>query len=204
MENPEKEITQVVKALTCAETPEGQKAAIEKYYAIDAGFRHPLCTVLSGPNSRNSILGIYQWYRVLSPEISLEVQSVTYNESKQELFLEVAQRFHIRWSPLQPSPARLIVHIVLTPSVDDPKLFVIALQEDFYHPEDLAALVVPPLIPVVRLLLRAGSMASNVNAFVFGKLGMFGSSWLLSPGTKSCIVGYWSPQGTKPSSSPPP
>ncbi|TCD66069.1 hypothetical protein EIP91_001878 [Steccherinum ochraceum] len=171
MEHPEEEIADVVKTLTCAESPEAQKAAVEKYYAVDAAFRHPLSTVVPGPNSRSAILGVYQWYRVLSPTIQLNVDSITYNSSRAELFLEVTQSFHIRWSPFSPAPARLLVHLVLSPSIDDPKLWVISLQEDFYHPEDLTALVVPPLMPLTRLLLRAGSMASNVNAFVFGKLG---------------------------------
>jgi len=185
MERPEEEIAEVVKSLTCAETPEAQKETVEKYYAVDAGFRHPLSTVTPGPNSRNSILGIYQWYRVMSPTIKLEVTGVTYNASRHELFLDVIQDFHIRWSPLQPAPARLMVHVVLAPSVDDPKRFVISLHEDFYHPEDVAALTIPPLVPVVRLLLRAGALASNVNAFLFSKLG------------------FWAVQDKKPSASSP-
>ena len=111
----------------------------------------------------------------MSPTITLDIRSVTYNPSRHELFLDITQQFHIRWSPLTPTPARLLTHLTLSPSVDDPKLFVISMQEDFYHPEELTALVVPPLAPLAQLMLRAGSLTSNVNAYVFSLFG----KWLV-------------------------
>lgn len=60
MENPAAEIVKVVKLFTTAATPDIQKAAIERYFAPDAGLQHPLCTVKRGTGSRNVILGIYQ------------------------------------------------------------------------------------------------------------------------------------------------
>lgn len=66
MENPAKEITSVVQQLTAAESPDVQKAAFEKYMAPDVSFHHPVCAVESGPNSREELLGIYQ-YMVFSP-----------------------------------------------------------------------------------------------------------------------------------------
>ncbi|KAI0338699.1 hypothetical protein BDW22DRAFT_1409365 [Trametopsis cervina] len=171
MQNPEKEIAEVVSLVTAAINPEVQQASVLRYYAPDASFRHPLCTVPSAPNSRDKILGILQWYRVMSPVLKIEADQVTYDEGKKQLFIDAVQEFHIRWSPLRAAPARLIVHLTLRPSDEDPNLFVIAQHEDFYHPEDLAALVVPPLIPLVRLLLRFGTLASVVNARVFGLLG---------------------------------
>ena len=107
----------------------------------------------------------------MSPKIELTIRSVTYNSSRHELFLDITQVFHIRWSPLGPSPARLLTHLVLSPSVDDPKMFVISLQEDFYHPDDFTSLLVPPLAPLAQLVLKANAVTSNVNAYVFSKLG---------------------------------
>ncbi|KAI0683841.1 hypothetical protein BC835DRAFT_699205 [Cytidiella melzeri] len=171
MQNPEKEIIEVVSLITAASSPEIQKAAVSRYYAADAAFRHPLCNVPSGPGSRNQILGILQWYRVMSPTIKIEAHQVTYDEEKAQIFVDASQEFHIRWSPLRAAPARLLVHLTLRPSDDDPNLLVIASHEDFYHPDDFAALLVPPLIPVVRVLLRLGTLTSNVNARLFGLLG---------------------------------
>ncbi|RDX39713.1 hypothetical protein OH76DRAFT_1490883 [Lentinus brumalis] len=71
--------------------------------------------------------------------------------------------------------AGLLVHLTLrpTPSPTDPSktVYVISEHEDFYHPDDLAALVVPPLILLIRLGLHAATFACRVNARVFGVLG---------------------------------
>lgn len=173
MENPENEIKNVVTMLTAAVNPDVQKATVEKYYASNAEFHHPLCVVGAGHNSRDSILGILQWYRVMSPHIKIDVRAVTYDSAKNELFLDVVQEFHIRWSPFRPAPARLMVHLKLRPSDDDPNLSVIYFHEDLYHPEDLLSLTVPPLVPLVRLVLSAGALASNINAKIFGYLGFW-------------------------------
>jgi hypothetical protein len=64
-----------------------------------------------------------------------------------------------------------MVHLTLRPSDDDPNLLVISQHEDFYHPDDFMALLIPPMIPVVQILLRVGTVASNINARIFGLLG---------------------------------
>ncbi|CDO73855.1 hypothetical protein BN946_scf185016.g12 [Trametes cinnabarina] len=175
MENPAQEIVNVAVLVTAAVNPEIQKAAVLKYYAQDAAFRHPLCKVESGPDSREAIISILQWYRILSPLLSVRVNSVTYDEERHSVFLDVSQTFHIRWSPLRPAPARLIVHLTLRPepSPEDPSktVYLIAEQEDFYHPEDLTALIIPPLKPLVGAALHAATFVCKVNARVFGAFG---------------------------------
>jgi len=173
MEHPAEEIEQVILTCTSAINPEVQKAAIEKYYAPDAEFHHPMCSVSSSATSRQRILGIYQWYRVMSPQLKVEVKGVTYNSSTNEVFAEVVQVFHIRWSPFRAAPSRLMVHLTLGPSVEDPNSQVIKIHEDFYHPEDFAALIIPPAAPLIRLLLWAGTSASNLNAHMFRALGFW-------------------------------
>jgi hypothetical protein len=96
MENPVKEIKSVVYQLTATNSPDIQKATLESYMTSDVAFRHPVCSVKSGPNSRDTVLGIYQyvqldfistenvfkqipycrWYRVLSPKIDIQVESI--------------------------------------------------------------------------------------------------------------------------------
>ena len=97
MENPVEEIKAVVQQLTATNSPDIQKAALESYMTSDVAFRHPVCSVNAGPNSRNTMLGIYQyvrlnilmlynsivrmllyrWYRVLSPQIEIKVESIS-------------------------------------------------------------------------------------------------------------------------------
>ncbi|RPD54552.1 hypothetical protein L226DRAFT_261089 [Lentinus tigrinus ALCF2SS1-7] len=175
MEDPAKEIADVALLVTAAVNPEVQKAAVLKYYAADMRFRHPLCAVSHAPHSRDAMLSILQWYRIMSPILTVHVNGVTYDAEKNAAFLEITQVFHIRWSPLKPAPSRLIVHLTLRPepSPTDPSktIYVIAEHEDFYHPDDLAALVTPPLIPLIRLGLHAATLACRVNARVFEALG---------------------------------
>jgi hypothetical protein len=66
MEHPSEEIVSVVKLLTAARSPDIQKAAVERYFTSNAGFQHPLCAVESAPNSRQGILGIYQYVLLLT------------------------------------------------------------------------------------------------------------------------------------------
>ncbi|EPQ53259.1 hypothetical protein GLOTRDRAFT_111915 [Gloeophyllum trabeum ATCC 11539] len=164
MQSPAEEIAQVIKLLCSSASPDIQKATVEKYFCPDAEFRHPLCHVPPGIKSREEILGIYQWYRIMSPKLSIEVHSVMYDERQGRLITDSTQLFHIRWNPFRPASARLMTHIKLR-EVDG--LHYIALQEDWYHPDDFMNLLVPPLTPLIRLGMRIGSIGSNINATLF-------------------------------------
>jgi len=60
-------------------------------------------------------------------------------------------------------------------------LYVIKLQEDFYQPEDIAALLPLPAFATKAIYVgkRAGAFASNINAWVFKN-----------------IFGIWKPKST--------
>ncbi|VDB98183.1 unnamed protein product [Peniophora sp. CBMAI 1063] len=169
MENPKKEIEEVFSKLTMAPSATIQSSALARYYTSDAGFRHPLCRIPCAPGSRDQLLGVYQWYRIMSPTIQGDVQEVVYDDEKAVLYLEVVQKFHIWYNPLPVHPARLIVRLSLRKEND---LWYVSEQEDFYHPDELAALVIPPLITPIRMALRIGAISSNILAktsqIVFG------------------------------------
>lgn len=88
MENPERDIEGVIKSLTEG-TRKEQRNAVNEYFLPDAFFVHPFCRVPSFSykryipyinvqlkiTSRLFILLIYQWYKILSPKIKLEVLS---------------------------------------------------------------------------------------------------------------------------------
>ncbi len=50
-------------------------------------------------------------------------------------------------------------------------MYLIAEHEDFYHHEDLAAMFVPPLVPLVRFGLRVATLACKMNVRLFAALG---------------------------------
>lgn len=78
------EIAGVIKKLTTG-TPDEQKATLNTYFTSDASFVHPFCWVPPFPkgtiplardiDSLWAILGIYRWYRILSPHIDIEIDS---------------------------------------------------------------------------------------------------------------------------------
>ncbi|KAK7028364.1 hypothetical protein R3P38DRAFT_921606 [Favolaschia claudopus] len=166
MQNPSSEIVAVVSLLTAAAVPEVQKAAFYKYMTPDAGFRHPICSVTPGAGSRDQMLGIFQWYRIMSPNIDIKVNSVVHDTANNVILLDVVQRFHIRLSPFKPAPSRLLVRLTLRL---ENGLYRIAMQEDFYHPDDFMSLLVPPLAPLVRTSLSLASFVSEISA-KFGQL----------------------------------
>lgn len=79
----EHEIRAVVRSL-CQGTPDEQRRTIETYFTKDAAFVHPFCIVpsferriplLGYVNSRGALLSIFQWYRMLSPTIVIDIDS---------------------------------------------------------------------------------------------------------------------------------
>lgn len=69
----------------CQGTAAEQRRALERYFTKDASFVHPFCTVphfggsqiplLGRLNSRDVVRSIFQWYRMLSPKIEIEIDS---------------------------------------------------------------------------------------------------------------------------------
>uniref|UniRef100_D8Q780 SigF-like NTF2-like domain-containing protein n=2 Tax=Schizophyllum commune (strain H4-8 / FGSC 9210) TaxID=578458 RepID=D8Q780_SCHCM len=176
MENPAEDIHGVFNALTMAANADVQRAAVNKYFLPNAGFRHPLCRVEPGFLSRDNILGVYQWYRIMSPILEAEIIDVVFHPDKNVMYLEGSQKFHIRLSPFAPAPARIIIRLTLQKDQFS-GLYYIAQQEDFYHPDDFINLLVPPLAPFIRLALDGAGVVSNICA----KVGQ--------------VVGYWRPGG---------
>ncbi len=79
-----RDINRVIRAL-CQGTPEEQLAAVHQNFLPNASFVHPFCRVPSlsdvhvpgvgTVNSRTLILGIFKWYKMLSPEIRIKIES---------------------------------------------------------------------------------------------------------------------------------
>ena len=72
MDDPVAEIRGVVLQLTTGSRQQ-QQEALEKNFTRDASFKHPFCAVAG---DRETILRIFQWYKILSPRIQLTVNSV--------------------------------------------------------------------------------------------------------------------------------
>lgn len=72
----------------------------------------------------------------------------------------------------------LVVRLTIERNSESGK-FYIAQQDDYYHPEELANLVISRLGPLIYAGKRAGSIASNLGAWTFKR-----------------VFGWWNPIST--------
>ncbi|CAJ2513643.1 Uu.00g017620.m01.CDS01 [Anthostomella pinea] len=124
MDDPEAQFTGIVKALT--EGPnKDQTDTLNDYFLRDAFFTHPFCRVPSFKNyrvpftswiidSRWVVLMIYRWYHVLSPEIKLEVDSISFDKPNNLLYATMRQVFTIWFVPFSLWQAHVKLVTVLT------------------------------------------------------------------------------------------
>jgi hypothetical protein len=69
------EVSHVIRALVQS-TPSVQRATIERYFTADASFTHPFCRTGSFNGSRWLIWCIYRWYKIMSPKIEIDIDSI--------------------------------------------------------------------------------------------------------------------------------
>lgn len=126
MENPEQEIRHVVRSL-CQGTPDEQRRTIDRYFTPDAEFVHPFCIaprfsegdlVLPGLrrlSSRDALRGIFQWYRMLSPKIVIDIDTALYDKERDKMYLDMRQIFSIWFAPGYHARVRLVTVLDLVP-----------------------------------------------------------------------------------------
>lgn len=191
MEHPVEEIPHLIRALTTGD-PEQQEDTLRKYFLPNASFTHPFCHVPSfskgaiplagGLDSLWMILGIYRWYRTLSPHIDITVDSVAFDENSGLLYVTLRQTFALWFVPLYKAPVKLVSVLQLTqksptspslapvqqnslsyaevskPNDQVKHLYYIASQEDMYPVSDTLQFLCPGLGP---LLWRAWQLYSS-------------------------------------------
>ena len=103
----------MIKLLT--ETPPSvQETTINRYFMPNASFTHPFCRTGSSSSSRYLIHRIYRWYKILSPKISVKIQSVSFDEKHNVLYVGLTQVFSIWAIPTHRAEVSLVtvLHLV--------------------------------------------------------------------------------------------
>ncbi|EGN97700.1 hypothetical protein SERLA73DRAFT_184505 [Serpula lacrymans var. lacrymans S7.3] len=170
MQNPQREIVQIAQLLTSSAESDAQQKAVLNYFTTNASLRDPLCVVESSPNSRDTILGVYQWYRILSPNTRSNIQSILYDRELDLIDLEIVQVFKARFSPFKPAESRFLIRLSMR---EDNGLHYIARQENFLQPDDVLNILIPPLAPLLRLGLNAAAIVYNMNARALQATGLW-------------------------------
>ncbi|KAG5661405.1 hypothetical protein KAF25_005527 [Fusarium avenaceum] len=175
MENPVNEIAGVIKSLTQG-APDVQESTLREYFLPNASFSHPYCRVPSiskgqiplagGLESIQLILGIYRWYRTLSPHIDIRIDSAAFDQHSGLLYVSIRQTFAVWFIPFYKAPVRLVSVLQLTQlssesSSEDDELsesqslsprgqtpkYYIASQDDLYPVNDCIQFLCPGLGP---------------------------------------------------------
>ncbi|KAI1342326.1 hypothetical protein F5Y15DRAFT_412836 [Xylariaceae sp. FL0016] len=174
MDKPTTQIAGVIGALTEG-TPAEQQRALEENFLPSAYFIHPFCRVPSFDekqvpftpwklDSRWLMLMVYKWYRILSPDIKLVIDSIAFDSQQRYLYVTMRQTFTLWFVPfsLWQANVRLVTVLELEqhpydengcPRLDQgrddnhaispKKRFYIKGQEDHYQIEDFVKFVAP-------------------------------------------------------------
>ncbi|KAL2810015.1 hypothetical protein BJX63DRAFT_331399 [Aspergillus granulosus] len=150
MEDPVAEIPDVIRLLTQS-PPSLQEETINQFFTSSAEFMHPFCRIWSCNGSRWAITKIYQWYKIMSPHIDLDVRSVAYDTENLKLYVTIFQVFSIWLIPFHRAPVTLTTVLDLTTDPGDErataaqgkKRYYIKKQEDFYQPSEFIKFVMP-------------------------------------------------------------
>ncbi|KAF2650955.1 hypothetical protein K491DRAFT_696856 [Lophiostoma macrostomum CBS 122681] len=167
MENPTKEIPEIIHTLTQS-SPSKQHEAIETYFTSNAAFTHPLCRTSSWENSKFLIHSIYRWYKIMSPRIDLTINSVAFDEANLMLYVNMNQVFRIWIFPWYSAPVELTTVLKLVHNKGD-GLYYIRSQNDLYQVDQWVQFI-PFFLgarPIVLFLHALGTIASVICAYLF-------------------------------------
>ncbi|PVH97282.1 hypothetical protein DM02DRAFT_473173, partial [Periconia macrospinosa] len=137
-----KEISGVVHLLTQS-PPSVQRETIEAYFTPDATFTHPFCRTGKWDNSRFLIQVIYRWYKIMSPRIEMNVNSIAFDEPNSTLYVNFSQVFSIWLLPFHRSPVNCTTVIHLRRNRADGKYYIDS-QNDLYQVDEFIKFVLPP------------------------------------------------------------
>jgi hypothetical protein len=190
MDNPTEDITQVVHTL-CQGTPDQQTKAINTYFTPNASFTHPFCRTGSFDGSRNLIHAIYKWYKLLSPKIELNVNSIgkiyhnpptsnqtntsitAYDSQNLILYLNITQIFSIWLIPFHHANVTLTTELHLTRPPNSRKYYISA-QNDLYQNDQLIRFFMP---------FGLGELSMHMWQYSSTMMCVFGA-FLLAPATR--------------------
>ncbi|RPB13253.1 hypothetical protein P167DRAFT_136617 [Morchella conica CCBAS932] len=191
MENPVTEIAPIITALTTS-PPIHQRHVLETYFLPDSSFDHPLYRVHHCQNSfftsRFLILAIYRCYKVLSPNIQINVNSVAFDEPKGKLYVDSMQVFTFWFTPWHHIVVSLVSVLDLEKRLVVPRQgeqqpeegeekWYIARQNDLYQTDQWIAFL-PFLFPgartIVGIVKDLAALACLIGATLAALMGVVG------------------------------
>jgi hypothetical protein len=212
MDNPTEEITQVVHTL-CQGTPDQQTEAINTYFTPNASFTHPFCRTGSFDGSRNLIHAIYKWYKLLSPKIELNVNSIgkihpstlpsinphnskltslpttAYDSHNLILYLNITQILSFWMIPFHHANVTLTTELHLTRPPNSRKFYIKA-QNDLYQNDQLIRFFMPFGLGELSMHMwqYSSTMMCVFGAFLLAPATRLQQSWLEQQGERMVVA----------------
>lgn len=76
MQDPEREIRDIIQRLTTTKDIETQTAALHDYFTEDASYDHAMVQIPAGPGSRDRLQGCYRFYKAAVKNIKIDIKDV--------------------------------------------------------------------------------------------------------------------------------
>ncbi|KAF8530076.1 hypothetical protein BU17DRAFT_59853 [Hysterangium stoloniferum] len=76
MQDPQRDLIEVIRLVEISNSPSALRDVFNKYFVNDLLLDHPIVKVLPAANSKEIVLGIFTWYRMMSPVVELKVDDL--------------------------------------------------------------------------------------------------------------------------------
>lgn len=151
MNNPLKEVENVIRSLTEPHKASTMAAAVEKYFTEDAVLYHPFFRV----KGRDGIKGIYKILRMGTVDQKIEFHAVMFNEDKTEATVDLTEHMNARILPQlsQRVGLRLIVRLQLVKGSDS-KYWIVKQEDNFSSDAGVIGVPLMPGFTTVAQLIR--------------------------------------------------
>lgn len=100
MNNPELELRSIILTLTENDDAKKHKATVDRYFTRNVSFKHPLCNLPSGPNSREQLKNIYAVYKFFTRDIHIEIQKITIDSNCTRAVIELTESLSAAFLPI--------------------------------------------------------------------------------------------------------
>ncbi|KAA1100388.1 hypothetical protein PGT21_036023 [Puccinia graminis f. sp. tritici] len=173
MEDPVKELPEVVRKITEPYAATEIVHNVDKYFTDDAYLLYPMINQPHTKNGKSSLKGIYKLFRVLTINNQIEFHAVMFSEDKLKATIELSETLQGRFIPVW-FKLRFLSRVDLRQEADGK--YRICKQEDNY-PNDLkrAGLeIIPGLATALAVLKLVLALVSALVGNFYLDRGLFG------------------------------
>ncbi|PLW42408.1 hypothetical protein PCANC_09890 [Puccinia coronata f. sp. avenae] len=169
MDDPVKELADVVRSITEPYTAKEITDNVEKYFTKDAFIQYPMFNQPHTPHGKENLKGLYKLLRVFTINNKIEFHAIMFSQDRLKATVDLSEGVQSRFFPSLHFKVHFITRVDLRKEEDGK--FRICRQEDNY-PNDLKRSGIPiPILPTLGATYKiiAGTVVSFVGRFLLEK-----------------------------------